>query len=291
MAELETGAVLFSSILSSSIWSADDQTRIVWITMLALADENGVVFGTIPGLSAMARVSIEDTEKAIKNLESPDQYSRSPDYEGRRIAKADGGWLILNYKKYITKAKIMARKEYLKAYCAKYYRHKKECGNMPDKNINEKPDNNEPPKGLLHFDKFWKSYPRKVGKGAAKKAWIKNNCDAHIDKILKTLETYKQTEQWRKDNGQFIPHPSTWLNQERWEDEPVQQSIKQPIKSPVPLSQKDFDAIDYFVEKIKSLYGGKDKENELQKVYTQIKINLNKEARAELKKRLKGIVS
>jgi hypothetical protein len=37
--------------------------------------------------------------------------------------------------------------------------------------------------------------------------------------ILEKIEVYKQTSQWKKDNGEFIPHPATWLNQERWNDE------------------------------------------------------------------------
>lgn len=71
-----------------------------------------------------------------------------------------------------------------------------------------------------HFDEFWKAYPKKVGKGAAKKAWnkIKPTKDT-LEKILSAIESQKHSDQWLKDNGQFIPYPATWLNQERWEDE------------------------------------------------------------------------
>jgi len=91
---------LFNSIITSSIWSEDDKTRIMWITMLASADANGYVTGSIPGMAAIARMSLQDAEQSIKALCSPDPYSRSKEHEGRRLIEADGGWLIVNYAKY-----------------------------------------------------------------------------------------------------------------------------------------------------------------------------------------------
>ena len=74
--------------------------------------------------------------------------------------------------------------------------------------------------GQQDFDEFWKAYPRKVGKGTAKKAWERLKPTAGLrSTMLAAIETQKQSTQWRRDNGQFIPNPSTWLNQSRWEDE------------------------------------------------------------------------
>jgi len=69
------------------------------------------------------------------------------------------------------------------------------------------------------FDLFWQAYPRKVGKSAAEKTW--NKLLPNIDDCLKAIAWQKETPQWFKNNGQFIPHPATWLNQERWADEPT----------------------------------------------------------------------
>lgn len=70
------------------------------------------------------------------------------------------------------------------------------------------------------FDKFWKAYPRKIGKDAAQKAFNKRNPDDNLlGEMLKAIEVQKTTEDWRKSDGQFIPHPATWLNQGRWMDE------------------------------------------------------------------------
>jgi hypothetical protein len=91
---------LFSSIVTSTIWTEDDRTRIVWITMLACADRNGEVQASIPGLARIAGVPVEDCRTAIHKFLSPDLDSRTKDDEGRRIEEIDGGWSILNYRKY-----------------------------------------------------------------------------------------------------------------------------------------------------------------------------------------------
>jgi hypothetical protein len=109
---------LFNSIVTSTIWTEDDKTRILWITMLALADQNGEVHASIPGLARLAGIDMESTEKAIECFLSPDPYSRTPDNEGRRIAKIDGGWELLNHAKY----RKMASKEDSKAATAERVR-------------------------------------------------------------------------------------------------------------------------------------------------------------------------
>ena len=71
------------------------------------------------------------------------------------------------------------------------------------------------------FLKFWDSYPRKIGKGKAWDSWRKIRPDDSLsEKILASVVQHKETDpQWTKDGGQFIPHPATFLNQARWEDE------------------------------------------------------------------------
>ena len=91
---------LFSDILQSSLWSEDSDTRVIWITMLALANQDGLVRATAPGIAHEARVGLEKTRTVLTLLESPDLESRTPDHEGRRIERIDGGFQILNYRKY-----------------------------------------------------------------------------------------------------------------------------------------------------------------------------------------------
>lgn len=91
---------LFESILDSTIWLAPDQTRIVWITMLAMADRHGIVEGSIPGLANRAHVSLDAAKAALEAFQKPDPFSRTQEFEGRRITNIQGGWLILNYAEY-----------------------------------------------------------------------------------------------------------------------------------------------------------------------------------------------
>ena len=69
------------------------------------------------------------------------------------------------------------------------------------------------------FDAFWTAYPRKMAKGDARKAWKQTESfRPPIDDVLKALNAQRRSEQWTRDNGQFIPYPATWLRAERWDD-------------------------------------------------------------------------
>lgn len=91
---------LSSGILASTVWQEPNSTRIVWITMLALADRNGYVAASIPGLAHLARVTLQEVEAALATFSAPDPYSRTPDNEGRRIEAVAGGWRLLNHALY-----------------------------------------------------------------------------------------------------------------------------------------------------------------------------------------------
>lgn len=79
-------------------------------------------------------------------------------------------------------------------------------------------------KTIEHFDTFWNAYPKKIGKAKCKRWFESHKVDTKLlDTMLQAIDTQKVTDQWTKDNGQFIPHPYTWLNQGRWDDE-VKQS-------------------------------------------------------------------
>jgi hypothetical protein len=87
---------------------------------------------------------------------------------------------------------------------------------------------------LVDFDTFWKEYPRKVSKQQAVKAWRSINPDhTLLTTMLQALEKQKRSEQWQKDNGKFIPHPATWLNGKRWEDELTPKYSPPEIRKPV----------------------------------------------------------
>lgn len=72
------------------------------------------------------------------------------------------------------------------------------------------------------FDEFWTQYPRKEAKPKAVEAWNHLKPDPTIRAaILGTLSRQKTSDQWSREGGRYIPLPSTYLNQRRWEDEPA----------------------------------------------------------------------
>ena len=75
------------------------------------------------------------------------------------------------------------------------------------------------------FDSFWKSYPKKKGKDKCLR-WFKTHkvTEELLEEMLQAIEEQKKSNDWQKENGQFIPYPYTWLNQGRWKDE-VEESI------------------------------------------------------------------
>ena len=102
-----------------------------------------------------------------------------------------------------------------------------------DQDQEQEKETTTPPASRLvdpSFQQFWTAYPRKAAKGKAEDSWKKIHPDeALTQKILASVDAHKKCDQWVKDAGQFIPHPATWLNQRRWEDE-----TKPEIHKPCP---------------------------------------------------------
>lgn len=135
---------------------------------------------------------------------------------------------ILEEKKYITI-------EYKKRGCEILERNirltkmltddKQKCESTINKNVK---DNNtsinntsiNKEKYKKEFEEFWKHYPKKVDKQKAREKFIKLKPNEELlELIIKQLERLKDTTDWKKENGKYIPNPSTWLHNRRWEDE------------------------------------------------------------------------
>lgn len=91
---------LYGTILDSTVWLESLPTKVVWITMLAMADADGVVRASIPGLTKRAGVTRNECEVALGIFTAADPDSKSKEDDGRRIREVDGGWLIINHRKY-----------------------------------------------------------------------------------------------------------------------------------------------------------------------------------------------
>lgn len=125
---MKTWTPLWSSIVDSSVWGLDKDTKIVWVTMLAKKDKDGFVESSLPGLARDAVLTIGEVEKALKILESPDKYSTTPDHEGRRIKTVVGGWVVLNHQKYRDEVAKARQREQQRRWQAEYRKRLKNRG-------------------------------------------------------------------------------------------------------------------------------------------------------------------
>lgn len=84
------------------------------------------------------------------------------------------------------------------------------------------------------FERFWSAYPKKKAKDEALKAWTKRKPDAAlVETIMSAVHAQSLSDDWRKDGGQFIPHPATWLNRGQWDD-----AVHVPVASTIPTNKR-----------------------------------------------------
>lgn len=234
-----------------------DKTRIVWITLLALADKNGEVQGSIPGLARLAGVSVEDCQAAIEKLLSPDKFSRTQVADGRRIEKIDGGWELINHAKY----RALASKEDAIQGAAERKRRSRArlsqsvtvghalshgvTQNMDiadaDADADADAEKNTPIVPTGDFEMVYQCYPKKVGKKAAIKAIQKALKDVPVSRLMDRVTAYaKAVSVWPDDARQYIPDPATWFNRGSYDDDPVtwiRQNNEQPSQRPYFVAQ------------------------------------------------------
>jgi hypothetical protein len=104
--------LLWSSIVRSSIWvTSSKETRLVWITILALKDRDGIVRSSLIGLADAAKVTKQECIDSLEELMSPDPDDTSGVEDGRRLRKIDGGWQVVNNERYRT-ARDIQREEW-----------------------------------------------------------------------------------------------------------------------------------------------------------------------------------
>lgn len=95
---------------------------------------------------------------------------------------------------------------------------------------------------IQRFDKFWEIYPKKKDKARAFKTWLKlKPNDELFNTIMTAVKEQAQSDQWQKDDGQYIPYPSTWLNGERWNDE-----IKKAVHITPPPKEEEYKPVGNF---------------------------------------------
>jgi hypothetical protein len=83
------------------------------------------------------------------------------------------------------------------------------------------------------FELFWQAYPRRIAKGDARKAFAQAMRVTTIEEILMALAWQVHQPAWTRDNGDYIPHPASYLRAERWTDEPYEN----PKRSPAAVAE------------------------------------------------------
>ncbi len=103
------------------------------------------------------------------------------------------------------------------------------------------------------FTTFWNTYPRHDTKAKSKDKFLKLDKEL-LPTILSAIETHKKSDQWQKNNGQYIPQPLTWINQERWEDE-TKEAVPQTMEQIAQQMIKDIGDSEIAFNRFVTKYG------------------------------------
>lgn len=197
-------------------------TRGIWMDLLSnmwLSPERGMLRDkTLTGLARMCRCTEHQMSEALQELSVT---------KTSRVTERDNKMTVVNRRMWREEENRKSHADRQERYRAKQTASK---SGAPVSRKNSAPASafasasasakKTTPTDSADFLSFWEAYPRKVGKGAARRAW-KNATLPEVGVLVAAIELQQNSLQWRRDNGQYIPHPSTWLNQERWLDEPA----------------------------------------------------------------------
>lgn len=229
--------VLIGKIWSDAYFGQADKTKL--LVALALADfanEDGFSFPSIDSLAKKARTSLRSVQEVCREMELDGMLSITiaggrngtnlyrltpatvaPPRIGAALKAAEEAALgaALDCTQSVRKHQKPPRK-----------RQEQQTLSLDENNVTA----NSTSRSMDGFEEFWELYPRKVGKGAAEKAWVAMKCATRILKITTTVKLSKQSEDW-KGPKKYIPHPATWINRKGWEDEltPERSRAEHPI--------------------------------------------------------------
>ena len=183
-----------------------------------MADSVGYVAAALPGLAKRAGVSIEKTQEAITKFEAPDKHSRSEEFEGRRISKVDGGWILLNHQKYRDLRNEEERREYMKNYMHEYRARTKTVNNSVN-NVNKCKQMLAQADTDTEADKkeavaLLPSLSNKENMEKTVKAGemaLKAHLNTSPKKSLQKWENQPIAREWRREFEKFFSKPYVWV--------------------------------------------------------------------------------
>lgn len=201
---------------------------------LAAQDQDGfIACATNENLARMANLTLTETIEALEVLMAPDKNSTNPDNDGRRIERVPGGFLVLNSKHYRELKNREMEREMNRIRAANYRGRKKRHENRDGARESVLPTVSKRSQKIPattftpEFDQFWAAYPKKVAKSDAFAAWVKIGItNGTLELILKALAWQTVQSDWTKEQGKYIPHPTTYLNRGSWMDEQTTQKTQ-----------------------------------------------------------------
>ena len=199
--------------------------------------KRGQLATSLPSLSAGTGLSLQQVRTALKHLSATGEITDNANRRYRVIT-------VVKYDEYQNLTdKLTVNQQSTNSQLTDNQQQYNNNNNITREQINK--ETNEGYTGDFDFDVFWNEYPRKVDKQAAMKAWKKIKPDEPLmEKIISAVREWKHSDQWTKENGQYIPYPATWLNKRRWEDIPEKKKPVEPSK-PVMNSAANFEQRDY----------------------------------------------
>ena len=233
-------AKIHSGIVDSSINEEELHVRWLWVVLLTRANEDGNVFGTINSLARAANIPLEQAQDAMDVLTSPDHNSTSEAEEGRRVIPLDGNqWFIVNHEYYRDIYNYEKKKEQGRVRVQRFRAKTSEKDNellggnahVTESNPIQMADTSmQIPEDISHTSAsgppvvdfqtdFWDRWPtgRKVDR---------KKCERFFNRLQKKDQeaaTGSALDAWLEEfarrDRQFVPHPYTWLNNRRWEDD------------------------------------------------------------------------
>lgn len=232
---------LYGTVLDSTVWvGTDKHIKLVWITLLAMADGNGFVEASLPGIAKRAEVSVAECKEALHMFTNPDIESKSQVDEGRRVAKVERGWTVINHRAYRdlrTAAQVQeAEKKQRWRDKARLSLMQGDKSGQSTKSTGEAEAEAEAEKERsttsvgprdveedVLFETFWRTYPKRNGsdpKNGARICWAKNRKGGvEPDDMIAGAQRYALwTIGTGKQGTETIMQAKRFLGQERaWE--------------------------------------------------------------------------
>lgn len=217
---------LFASLYQGTLRGKSNEI-LVFTNLLAHCDKDGFVDKHWRAIAEEVGLSIEEVKEAVLSLEAPDPESRSPEEGGARLIRLDEhrawGWRVVNYAKYRTIRNADDRREQNRLAKQREREKKKSAKSAKVSNQSSKSSRSAQAEVEVEVDAeaIYELYPRKVGKPKALEAISKAMKIDDPKAILERTALFgSMAKNFTDEQMQFVPHPSTWFNQQRYNDDP-----------------------------------------------------------------------